>query len=450
MGVLQSIQKEKEPSEDAVPEKGSGQWIFKRKEGLMAEKETLVEKHIFRENHPYYAELDRLTFLSKNLYNATLYAVRQHFFSTGEYPGYQAVNREFTHSDNPDYRALPAKVAKHTQMLVDYAMKSFFALNRMFKDGKQKNKPRPPRYLDPATGRQAVHYEKGAVSRRELKDGIVHLSRTGIRIKTKVPANRVQFARIVPHGGYITVEIGYKRDLPECRKPAGRYAAIDLGLNNLAMVSSNVMEPFIIDGRKVKYINNRYNREIAKRRMQLAYYNKKKTSRRIQEIALRRNNRVSDFMHKASSMLVNHLVSNGIDTLVIGYSEGWKQDADMGKIGNQRFVQIPFLQFVSNLEYKCRQQGIRVIRNEESYTSKCSFFDDETIEKHLDGYCGKRVRRGLFRTAEGRYINADLNGSLNIMKKALIKAGEWTGDLWLQCMSKNSSPAIVRYKVALS
>ncbi len=417
---------------------------------VMTEQETLVEKHIFRENHPLYAELDHLTFLSKNLYNATLYTVRQHFFSTGKYLSYHKVNKIFTHSDNPDYRALPAKVAKHTQMLVGDAMSSFFEVNRLFKAGSLKDRPNLPRYLDSVKGRQVVHYEKGAISRKELKNGIVHLSGTGIQVRTKVPAHLVQFARIVPKNRYITVEVGYKRDLPELRESGGRYAAVDLGLNNLMMVSSNVMDPFIIDGRKVKHINNRYNREISKRQMQLAHYNGKKTSRRVKEITLRRNNRVSDFMHKGSSMLVNHLVSNSIDTLVIGYNQSWKQDVNMGKAGNQRFVQVPFGQLISDLKYKCRQHGIRVLVHEEAYTSKCSFFDDEKIEKHEDGYYGKRVKRGLFKTGEGKYVNADLNGSLNIMKKTLTEVGEWTSSLWWQCVLKNARPAVVRYKVALS
>lgn len=102
-----------------------------------------------------------------------------------------------------------------------------------------------------------------------------------------------------------------------------------------------------------------------------------------------------------------------------------------------------------NLEYKCRQRGIRVIKNEESYTSKCSFFDDEEITKHEE-YCGKRVKRGLFRTKDGRMVNADLNGSLNIMKKALSEVSEWNSELFRQCVEQNSAPSITRYRIALS
>ena len=415
----------------------------------MVQQEILVEKHIFRENHPFYEEMDNLTYLSKNLYNSTLYAIRQHFFSTGEYLSYNQVNKEFTHSDQSDYRAVPAKVAKQIQKLDDKAMKSFFGLLEVYKAGKLKDRPKLPGYLDSKTGRQVVPYEKGAISRKELKNGIVRLSGTDIRIKTKVPAEQVQFARIVPHNGYITVEIGYRRDLPELKESAGRIAALDLGINNLAVVSSDVMEPFIIDGKKLKYINNRYNREIALRKSQLAHINGMKTSRRIRNSTLKRNNRITDYLHKASTMLANQLDSAGIDTLVIGYNKGWKQDVNTGRVNNQKFVNIPFSQFVSNLEYKCRQRGIRVIKNEESYTSKCSFFDDEEITKHEE-YCGKRVKRGLFRTKDGRMVNADLNGSLNIMKKALSEVSEWNSELFRQCVEQNSAASITRYRIALS
>ena len=117
-------------------------------------------------------------------------------------------------------------------------------------------------------------------------------------------------------------------------------------------------------------------------------------------------------------MLVNFLVSNDISTLVIGYNEEWKQNINIGKRNNQSFVNIPFYTFIKQLDYKCKLEGINVILTEESYTSKCSFLDNEVIEKH-ESYLGKRIKRGLFRSAKNRIINADLNGSLNILKKVV-------------------------------
>ena len=129
-------------------------------------------------------------------------------------------------------------------------------------------------------------------------------------------------------------------------------------------------------------------------------------------------NHLNDYLHKASRYIVNQLVSNNINTLIIGYNKSWKQDANIGKVNNQKFVQIPFLKFVNMLEYKCQLVGITVVRQQESYTSKCSFLDNEPIKKHKE-YAGKRIKRGLFKSRNGKLINADLNGSLNILKKAV-------------------------------
>lgn len=126
-------------------------------------------------------------------------------------------------------------------------------------------------------------------------------------------------------------------------------------------------------------------------------------------------------MHKASHILVNQLVSQGISTLVIGKNTNMKQDINMGRVNNQNFVNIPIFRFADMLKYKCELEGITVIFHEESYTSKCSFLDNESIEKHEE-YCGKRIKRGLFRSGTSKLINADVNGSYNIMKKAIPNA----------------------------
>lgn len=182
------------------------------------------------------------------------------------------------------------------------------------------------------------------------------------------------------------------------------------------MVSSNVVKPFSINGRPLKSINQYYNKE--KARLQAHLKGNKKTSKRIYSITNKRNNKVKDYLHKSSRKIVNFLVSNNISTLIIGYNEEWKQNINLGRANNQAFVNIPFYTFIKQLEYKCKLEGISVILTEESYTSKCSFLDGESIEKH-NNYLGKRIKRGLFRSAEGKLINADLNGSLNILRKVV-------------------------------
>ena len=120
-------------------------------------------------------------------------------------------------------------------------------------------------------------------------------------------------------------------------------------------------------------------------------------------------------------MLVNQLVSNNVSVIVIGHNKEWKQDINIGKVNNQNFVQIPYNQFINMITYKSELEGIKVIQREESYTSKCSFLDNELICKH-ETYQGNRIKRGLFRTSTGRLINADLNGALNILKKEIPNA----------------------------
>ena len=371
--------------------------------------------------------MDELCFKSKNLYNATLYVVRQSFIKNGKYLNYNRVNKIFTEENNVDYRALPTKVAKHTQMLVDLAMKSFFALAKKKKKGEYDRKVRLPKYLDKAKGRMTVHYERGALSFKKMK-GYIHLSKTEIYVKLPEDLDEkdIKFVRIVPSYEKITVEIGFERE-PEPQIMTGNYASIDPGVNNLVtMVDTVTKNPVIINGRPLKSINQWYNKKIAKMRSETERLHGKYWSRKMSSVTNRRNNKIKDYMHKASAYIVNHLVSNKIGTLIIGEIKEWKQDTNMYKVNNQNFVYIPFEMLKSMLEYKCRLAGIEVVRQDEAYTSKCSFLDNEEIRKY-EKYKGSRPKRGSFKTSSGRKVNADVNSACNIMKKYLLKvAGNCT------------------------
>ena len=390
-------------------------------------KMKLVRQIIYKRSDPEYNEMDELCFKSKNLYNATLYAVRQSFIKNDEYLNYYRINKIFTEENNVDYRALPAKVSKYTQMLVDFAMKSFFALVRKKKKGEYDRKVRLPKYLDKTKGRMTVHYERRALSFKKRK-GYIHLSKTEIFVKMPCDLNEndIKFVRIVPGCGKITVEIGFERE-PEPQVITGSYASIDPGVNNLVtMVDTVTKNPVIINGRSLKSVNQWYNKKIAEMRSETERLHGKHWSRKMSNVTNRRNNKIKDYMHKASSYIVNHLVSNGIGTLIIGEIKEWKQDTNMYKVNNQNFVCIPFEMLKSMLEYKCRLAGIEVARQDESYTSKCSFLDNEEIRKH-EKYRGKRSKRGCFKTSDGRKVNADVNSACNIMKKYLLKvAGNCT------------------------
>ena len=369
----------------------------------------LVETHTIRECHPAFKEIDNLCFLSKNLYNSALYEVRQEYIISKKYINWYEVISRFTKSRQQDYIKLPAKVAQQTIKKVHDAFMSFFAL-------KKKNiLVRIPKYLD-KLGRYPVIYTKQAFSKRDIKKGYIVPSKTNIRIKTKCDPDSIQQVVIVPKDKLTyVVNVIYEKDEKKLKENNKRYSAIDLGINNLATLSSNVIKPVIYNGRPVKAINQYYNKKVS---LLCKKYGKSCTTKKLIRLSRKRNNKIKDYLHKISRMLVNHLVSNDITTLVIGYNKGWKQETNMGCVNNQKFVMIPFCKFVHMIQYKCILEGITVILHEESYTSKCSFLDNESIECH-NIYMGKRVHRGLFRSASGKYINADLNGSLNIMKKVI-------------------------------
>lgn len=371
----------------------------------------LTERHIIKPSNSLYKELDNLCFLSKNLYNSALYAIRQYYFKEKKYFSYYQVNKSFVENKQIDYYALPCKVAQQTLRMVDQNMKSFF--NAL----KAKNsKPRIPKYLDKLKGRFIVTYTNQAISHKELLNGYIALSKTNVKIKTKI--RNVKQVRIIPLNGFIVIEVLYEKDCKINHNEHKKYCGVDLGLDNLMTCCFTDDKPLIINGKPLKSINQKYNKDRAK--LQSKLQKNKHTSKRIQRIAQKRINKINDYLHKTSRVFVNYLVSKGITDVVIGHNKEWKQRINIGHVNNQKFVSIPFNTLLQMLSYKCQLEGINLITNEESYTSKCSFLDDEEICKHEE-YVGKRVKRGLFRTANGKYINADVNGSLNILKKVIGK-----------------------------
>ena len=352
-----------------------------------------------------YKELDRYCFLSKNLYNSTLYYIRQHFFATKKYKNNYSLINEFTQNNQVDYRALPTKVSQQTMMVVDKNFKSFFSLL------KKGEKCRIPKYLN-KQGRFEVIFTIQAISSKELKKGYLKLSGINEKIKIREGLTNIKQVKIIPKETFncYYVEIIYEKTEKQLKKDNKRYASIDLGVNNLATVSFNCDKPFIINGRPIKSINQYYNKKNSKL--------KDLSTKKARVLNRKRENKIKDYLHKASRKITNHLISNNINTLIIGKNDGWKQEVNIGKRNNQNFVSIPFEKFIFMLTYKCQLEGISVIEINESHTSKCSFIDNEEVCHH-DKYVGKRIKRGLFKSKSGKIINADLNGSLNIMKKVV-------------------------------
>lgn len=379
----------------------------------------LTERHIIKKTNSLYKELDMLCFLSKNLYNSALYTVRQFYFENKKYINWININNQFIKDKQTDYYALPCKVSQQTLKMVDQNMKSFF--NAL----KAKNsKPKLPKYLDKTKGRFVVTYTNQAISKTELKKGYIVLSKTNIRIKTKI--HDVQQVRIVPQNNVIVVEVLYKADCKSNISDVRKYCGVDFGLDNLMSCGFSDVRPMLINGKPLKSINWHYNKKKAELQSLLK---NKHTSNRITNLTIKRNNKVNDYLHKSSRLFINYLVSNDITDVVIGYNKEWKQGINIGRVNNQNFVNIPYYKLLNMLTYKCELLGITVHITEESYTSKCSFLDNEEICKH-DGYKGKRIKRGLYKSSDGRLINADVNGALNILKKVI---GEYEYDPILVC-----------------
>lgn len=372
----------------------------------------LVEKHIINNTHPFFNECDDLSYKSKNLYNRGLYNVRQHYF---EYKKYLTYNQNFHLSKTLDeYSSLPRKVSNQTLKLVDQNFKSFFGLLKT-----EGSIDRIPKYLDKEKGRYIVKYEKQSLSIKEFKKtGNLLLSQTNIKINTKVKNfNDIKEVRIIPRSNHYVIEVVYEK--MEKVNDGKVIASIDSGLNNLATLTfSNGKTPLIINGRPLKSINQYYNKKKSFLLSELEVKQKHKTSKNISKLTFKRNNKINDYLHKSSRLLVNSLVSNQVGKLIIGKNTGQKQNINIGRVNNQNFTQIPIFRFLDMVAYKARLEGIEVVWQEESYTSKCSFLDNERIQKH-ETYMGKRIKRGLFKTHTGHLLNADVNGSYNIMKKAI-------------------------------
>jgi len=240
-------------------------------------------------------------------------------------------------------------------------------------------------------------------------------------MKIKTTQKKVQQVRIVPQAACYAVEVVYDAPAKPQSGSKNAIAGIDIGLNNLMAVTFNQTgpAPFLVNGRPLKSINQYFNKKKAE--MQAGLPKGVYSSRRIQKLAFKRNMKVADYMHKASRQVVDELVKNGIGMLVVGKNDGWKDSINIGKRNNQGFVSVPHARLIEMLKYKAELAGIRVVLTEESYTSKCSFLDGESIGKK-EKYAGRRVKRGLFKTAGGRLVNADVNAGLNIIRKVAPKA----------------------------
>lgn len=359
--------------------------------------------------------------LSKNLYNEANYIVRQNFFKTGKWVRYNELAYQLKGSEN--YRQLPAQTGQQILKIVERNWKSFFRSIKTYKKHPEKYKKKPslPKYKKKDGEFMLVFTNQQC----HLRDGFVvfpkKIREALDKIETRIKKG-LKEVRVIPKAVGYVLEIIYDKTFKKIKRDKNRVAGVDIGVRNLVAIANNIGEkPIVVKGRTAKNINQYFNYH--KSRLQSIYDRQEiKTGYRAKRLFVKRNKKLSDYLHKVSRRVVEYLVDHDIGLLVIGHNDNWKQKSNIGKRNNQNFVSIPFYKLIQMLKYKCEEQSIDVVIQEESHTSVCSFYDGESVEHHEE-YVGKR-NRGLFRTAKGLVVNSDVNGALNIIKKAVPDAFE--------------------------
>ena len=363
-------------------------------------------------------EAQRLCHLSKNLYNAANYEMRQSFIAGKKKSNYQ-ISAEFAKDNQSDYRSLPAQCSQQILNLLEKNWKSFFKVTKDRKKNPKKYKgiPTLPRYKK-KDGYNILIITSQQIGNKLTKQGYLKLPKDiDLRIKTRIQLDQINQIRIVPEATCFKCEIVYEKEVVKNENlKVENKISIDLGVNNLAtmFIYDEAFSSCIINGRPLKSMNQFYNKKLAT----LKSFVGDKSSNRIRNFTKRRNNKVKDYIHKASRFIISLCEQHHIGHLIIGKNDGWKQKSKLSKKVNQHFIGIPFEMLINQLIYKAEEIGIVVELTEESYTSKIDHLVGESFG-HKENYIGKRVHRGLFKSSVGKVINADVNGAIGIMRKVV-------------------------------
>jgi putative transposase len=379
-------------------------------------------------NKREYDVLRTLCRLTKNLYNVSLYSVRQHFFETGTYLSY----KENYHAcrTNENYTLLNTDMAQQTLQVVDQDMKSFLGLLRLKKQGFYAQKVRLPHY------KEKNGYAELILPRIKVQDGkwAIPMSpafkrqngRVWIPFPTNLDPVTIREVKIIPKydARFFEVHYVYKVVVETITVEPAKALALDLGLNNFVSAIATTGASFVIDGRKLKSINQWYNKENA--RLQ-SIKDKQKIERLTKNQALllhKRNRRVQDHLNKSARIVIDYCLDHQIGTLIVGWNPEMKQEINLGRRNNQSFVQIPFAALRNKLKGLCERYGMVYQEQEESYTSKASFLDLDPIPVYNPSnltkctFSGKRIKRGLYRALNGQTVNADVQAAANILRKS--------------------------------
>lgn len=367
-----------------------------------------VERHIKIKAN----ELDIICFKSKNLYNKANYVIRQNFINDKLWVRYNEIDKICKVEKWPEYRELPAQTSQQILKLLDKNWTSFFAAIKVWSENKTgfSGRPRLPKYKK-KDGKNIVIFTG---QQAKLKSGYIHFPKLANLKPLKTKVNNVKQVRIIPQATCYVIEVVYESNPKQADVDSENILSIDLGLSNLATCVSNIGEkPFIVNGRPLKSINQYFNK---KRAELMSFVGARGFSNRISRLTHKRNMKVTDYLHKTSAFVRAYCIEHRIGTVIIGKNKDWKRSIEIGKRNNQNFVSIPFEKLIQQLEYKLGDIGIKVILTEESYTSKIDHLSFEPMEKQ-ENYLGKRIKRGMFRSATKILINADVNGSIGIGRK---------------------------------
>lgn len=386
-------------------------------------------KHLSKDD---YKSLRTLCHTAKNLANQAIYNVRQYYFDEGEYLNYQKNYALLKNSDN--YKMLNSNMAQQILKEVDGSFKSFFGLLKLAKKGKYSFKDcKIPHYL-PKDGFTTLVIGFVRLNGNKL---ILPFSNTfkkthkpvEITIPPILVDKHIKEIRIIPKANarFFEIQYTYVADCIQRNLNTNNALAIDLGINNLVTAVTNNGKSFIIDGRRLKSINQWFNKRNARLQSikDKQRFGKKPTNQQ-KAIARDRNNKINDYMSKTARIIINYCIENDIGTLIVGYNNTFQKSSNIGKVNNQTFVNIPYGKLRDKLEYLCKLNNIVFVKQEESYTSKASFWDKDDIPVYnADNpkdyiFSGKRIHRGMYRTKEGKLLNADVNGALNILRKSSV------------------------------
>lgn len=391
----------------------------------------LVERHIMV-NRP---DLQELCEKSKSLYNQVVYYLRQAYFGKIVRFSEFELSGLMTEYNDPSFRLLPNNVSQQTIKFAFKAFKSFYKAQKEWKKNPSNflGKPKLPKYKKSLAPAYFTYVNF------RLKEGYIHFVKDIISpIKTKIVNGKsIKQVRIIPQATCFIAEIIYETNPQELNLNKDNFLSLDLGVDNLATCVSNVEQPFIANGKSIKSFNRWFNK---KKALLQSFIGDKGASNRIRALLHFRNCWIEDKMHKTSRFIIDYCIKKDIGKIVIGKNEHWKQQIDIGKASNQKFLHIPHAKLIEKIQYKAALVGIKIILTEESYTSKCDHLAGEEMKKQ-EHYLGKRIKRGLFRSSTGKVINADVNGAWGVAKKVF-------GDKITQFLT-NSGVGLTPYRVQI-